>query len=413
MRHPIQITNHPIRFLLYLEWILLIITALVELLKLPFPMLPRSPLLNLVCLAVFGLMGLRLPTNKPIYKILYSAAEIGVIVLASIVGHIRLLQLMLIILVVRNCFIFEFQGRLMMTGFAVILFLMKQMVRFQHHGLRHRPPFRPPPVFRAPPTGLIPERLLFILLTSVFIFVLVLIVLQLLVDAVLSERKSREELAKANAQLRHYALRIEDIATLQERNRIAREIHDSLGHSLTVFNLHLEAALRLLQSDPDEAKEFILEAKQLGKTALKDVRQSVASLRLNPLQQQSLENAIASLIEDFQKSTAISPTCHLHLKRSIPADIKIAVYRIVQEGLTNIFKYANPTEVDIQIQTAATALQLIIKDNGIGFSLNQNTTGFGLQGMRERTQALGGTFKIETAPGAGCQIIAHFPLPKV
>ena len=200
MRHPIQITNHPIRFLLYLEWILLIITALVELLKLPFPMLPRSPLLNLVCLGVFGLMGLRLPTNKPIYKILYTAAEIGVIVLASIVGHIRLLQLMLIILVVRNCFIFEFQGRLMMTGFAVILFFMKQMVRFQHHGLRHRPPFRPPPVFRSPPTGLIPERLLFILLTSVFIFVLVLIVLQLLVDAVLSERKSREELAKANAQ---------------------------------------------------------------------------------------------------------------------------------------------------------------------------------------------------------------------
>ncbi|NEO78491.1 sensor histidine kinase [Moorena sp. SIO4G3] len=412
MRHPIQITNHPIRFLLYLEWILLIITALVELLKLPFPMLPRSPLLNLVCLAVFGLMGLRLPTNKPIYKILYSAAEIGVIVLASIVGHIRLLQLMLIILVVRNCFIFEFQGRLMMTGFAVILFLMKQMVRFQHHGLRHRPPFRPPPVFRAPPTGLIPERLLFILLTSVFIFVLVLIVLQLLVDAVLSERKSREELAKANAQLRHYALRIEDIATLQERNRIAREIHDSLGHSLTVFNLHLEAALRLLQSDPDEAKEFILEAKQLGKTALKDVRQSVASLRLNPLQEQSLENAIASLIEDFQKSTAISPSYHLNLKRSIPADIKIAVYRIVQEGLTNIFKYAKPTEVYIQIKTA-TDLQLIIKDNGIGFSLNQNTTGFGLQGMRERTQALGGTFKIETAPGAGCKIIAHFPLPKV
>ncbi|NER90173.1 sensor histidine kinase [Moorena sp. SIO3A2] len=412
MRHPIHITNHPIRFLLYLEWILLIITALVELLKLPFPPLPRSPLLNLVFLGVFGLMGLRLPTNQPIYKILYTAAEIGVILLASIVGHIRLLQLMLIILVVRNCFIFEFQGRLVMTGFALILFLMRQMVRFQHHALRHRPPFRPPPVFRPPPTGLIPERLLFILLSSVLIFVLVLIVLQLLVDAVLSERKSREDLAQANAQLRQYALRIEDIATLQERNRIAREIHDSLGHSLTVFNLHLEAALRLLQSDPAEAKEFILEAKQLGKTALKDVRQSVASLRLNPLQEQSLENAIASLIDDFQKSTAISPTYHLNLKRSIPGDIKIAVYRIVQEGLTNIFKYAKPTQVYIQIKTA-TDLQLIIKDNGIGFSLNQNTTGFGLQGMRERTQALGGTFKIETAPGAGCKIIAHFPLPKV
>lgn len=184
---------------------------------------------------------------------------------------LRMLPLMLIILVIRNCFIFERQSRLIITGFAFVLFLMREVDRFQSRSLRPRPPFRPPHFA-------VPERWLFILLSSIVVFGLVLVFLQLLVNALLAERRSREELAQANAQLRRYAVRIEDIATLQERNRIAREIHDSLGHSLITFNLHLEAALRLLESNPAEAKDFLIEVKQVAATALQDVRQSVATV---------------------------------------------------------------------------------------------------------------------------------------
>ncbi|NEP13166.1 MAG: sensor histidine kinase [Symploca sp. SIO2C1] len=405
MRHLIQIRTHPIRFLLYFEWILLIFIALTEIITFPLPppfkssilmLPPRSPILNLFCIVSLGAMGLWLPTNdQQIEKIIYTGSEIGLILLASFVGHIRLLPLMLIILVIRNCFLFKHQSRFVLTGFAFLLFLLREIERVQHMALRR--PF------------IVPERLTYFVFISTIFFCLILIFLQLLVDAVLSERQSREKLAKANAQLRQYALRIEDVATLQERNRIARDIHDSLGHSLTVFNLHLEAALRLWESEPTEAKELLQEAKQLGSTALKEVRQSVATLRSDPLQGQSLEKAIASLTEDFHKSTGIFPTCRLHLQQSISPEVKTAAYRIVQEALTNISKYAKAKEVNIQIQIV-TGLELVIQDNGKGFNLNQNTTGFGLQGMRERTLALGGSFEIVTAPGAGCQIIAKLPL---
>ncbi len=374
------------------------IIALIELVTWQLPPYPRQPLVNFICLALFGIIGLELPKNQPVDKAIYTGLEIGFILVSSIWGGIRLAPLLIIIFVIRNCFIFKGNSRLVITLFSFILFVVSESYRIQNMprpmGIRFLPP----------------ERFIFIFVSSTILFGLVVVFLQLLVDAVLSERESREELAQANAQLRQYALRIEDIATLQERNRIAREIHDSLGHSLTVFNLHLEAALRLLDANPAEAKEFILEAKQLGATALKDVRQSVATLRSDIWRGKSLETAIASLIEDCYKSTGILPTFYLDLQQPIPAEVKMAIYRIIQESLTNICKYAIATEVEIIIE-AKTDVHLIVRDNGRGFNPNQNTTGFGLQGMRERTQVLGGKFKIVTAPAQGCQIIANFPLP--
>ena len=94
----------------------------------------------------------------------------------------------------------------------------------------------------------------------------------LLVNALITERQSREKLAIANDRLRHYAMRIENLAMVQERNRIAREIHDSLGHALTGLNLQLEGALKLWQSHPEQARQFLHEAKQSGSTALSEVR---------------------------------------------------------------------------------------------------------------------------------------------
>jgi signal transduction histidine kinase len=112
---------------------------------------------------------------------------------------------------------------------------------------------------------------------------------------------ANEQLAIANAQLRQYTLKIEELATVEERNRIARDIHDSVGHALTVLNLHLEVALKLWQSDPTEATEFLTEAKHLGSNALKEVRQSITALRVDPLEGLSIQEAITSLVKDFQR----------------------------------------------------------------------------------------------------------------
>lgn len=397
MKLPMRDREYPLRFLLYLEWLLLGLVALSEVFpRLPFSHLARSPLFNLISLGVFALMGLRLP-SRPVAKVLYTAFELALLLLLTTVGGIRLFTLLYVVLIVRNCLVFEGHYRSIVATIAVGLCISLQAQRF-----------RSPTVFQAP---IVVDRGGLLLLSFTVMFGLIVIFLQALVNAVLAERRSREELAIANTRLRQYALRIEDQATLQERNRIARDIHDSLGHSLTAFNLHLEAALRLLQTEPEEAKTLLIEAKQIGSTALQDVRQSVAALRSDPLQGRSLEQAIAALIEEFRRSTSITPSCQIALHKPLTSETQITVYRIVQEALTNICKYAAATAVDITIQTTDDRLEVTILDNGQGFDPNQITTGFGLQGMQERTAAIAGSFNLVTAPQQGCRIKATFPLP--
>lgn len=194
-----------------------------------------------------------------------------------------------------------------------------------------------------PARPLLQERLRFILLGYALLFGLSLAFVLLLMNALLGERQSREKLAIANTQLRHYALQIENVATLQERNRIAREIHDSLGHSLTALNLQLETALKLWQTNPTQAQTFLAEAKRLGSTALQDVRHSVGSLRATPLQGRSLADAIASLAEDFYQTTNTRPAYHIQLDDAVPVEVSTAIYRIIQEALTNTCKHAAAT----------------------------------------------------------------------
>jgi signal transduction histidine kinase len=396
MTRPIQFNNHPFRFLLYLEWILLAFAALTA--ALPshsYRLQARFPELTICSLALFGLMGLRLPTRNHITKRLYTAAEIFLILIIDFFGGrtARLFPFLYVILVTRSCLIFQLPGRLVVTALSFILFLITFRSRFARIAL-------------SPASQ---ERFLFFTLSFVLVFGLALLFVLLLMNAVISERQSREKLAIANEKLRQYALQIENQATLEERNRIAREIHDSLGHSLTALNLQLETGLKLWQSNPTKAQAFLAKAKELGSKALQDVRESVSTMRSHPLQEQSLEQAIASLAENVQRSTGVAPICQIHLSHRIPVEVSTAIYRIVQESFTNICKYAQATEIKLEITTTKNSLQVTISDNGIGFDLTQNTTGFGLQSMRDRTLALGGYFNINSAPGSGCKITATIP----
>lgn len=402
MSRSIQCQNHPFRFLLYLEWMLLFFTVLTEALPTPAQRYYHLPLLSVLIIGAFGAMGLRLPTGKLFDKVLYTGLEILLIVLTTLTGSkaLRMFPFLHLILVTRSCLIFQLPGRLVATGlsFALFLWTLMPLTRYLQR--------IPAKIAAQEPIRLLP-------LGYVFLFGLCLVFVLLLISAVRAERQSREKLMLANEQLRQYALRIENQATLQERNRIAREIHDSLGHSLTALNLQLETALKLGQSNPVKAQAFLARSKQLGSQALSEVRQSVSTLRADPLQGRPLEEAIASLAEEFQRSTGISPACRMSLRRSLPAEINTAFYRITQEALTNISKYASATEIKIQLSATPTNLRLTIEDNGRGFNLDQTTTGFGLQSMRDRTLALGGQFKIDTSPSSGCRITADIPLPRL
>ena len=395
-----QSRSSPLRLLLLLEWVLLggvvsvqIFTALVN------P--PASSLIfNLLGLAIFTGMRHNFPerrTGKPIY----TAIEFGLLFLLTFVGQIPMPALLYIVLTIRNCVLLAGQdaarGRLrsIVTGLAFVACLLSQCYLLWSGRTLVKVPLR---------------QVGSLLIGFAIVFGLVFLFLHLLVDAILAERKGQEQLTLANTQLRQYALQVEELVTAQERNRIARDIHDSLGHSLTVFNIHIAAALRLLHTDPDEAEALLLEAKQLGTQALQDVRESVSLLR-DPLQGRSLTEAVSGLATDFQRTTGIKPTCNLAIDRSLCAELNYTLYRLVQESLTNICKHAKATEVAIEIYQNATQIHAIVRDNGKGFDLDRHPAGFGLQGMQERTSALGGELKVESAPGRGCQIQVIFPLP--
>jgi signal transduction histidine kinase len=226
-------------------------------------------------------------------------------------------------------------------------------------------------------------------------------------------QQTQVELIQALEQERSLKQRIEEMAAIEERNRIAREIHDSLGHSLTALNVQLQAAASLLLTDPIQAQSFLAQAQRLGTTAMQEVRQSVRTLRSGEHDEPALEEAIADLAEEFRQVTGVTPSTHIHLTEAISPSITKTLYRLVQEGLTNISKYAKATQVQIHLVTTDNCICLEIEDNGTGFCLDQATGGFGLRGMQERIASLDGTFNLITEPGEGCQVKVEIPLSEV
>jgi signal transduction histidine kinase len=339
--------------------------------------------------------------------VLYTVAEFWLLFLAFLLDKRTVFfPLLGLIIVIRSCLIFQQQiSRMAVTGMVFVMYLL---VLFQQVHEPRRPRPSPPPLAES-----FSNTILTLKLNTAVIFGLTLLFTLLLVNALLSERESRKKLTLANAQLRQYALRIENQATLQERNRIAREIHDALGHALTAQSIQLENALLFLPPDAEKTASFLQEAKQLGARALQEVRRSVSTLRSDPLRGESLEGAIAKAVQEFHQMSGILPTYTLDPVQALPSDIRTAVYRIVQESLTNIYKHSAATQVNIRLQVKADAIHLQIDDNGEGFEPERNTTGFGLQGMRERTIALGGQFELTSKPGNGCHIRVLIPLPTV
>ncbi|MEO0844067.1 MAG: sensor histidine kinase [Cyanobacteria bacterium J06643_5] len=189
-------------------------------------------------------------------------------------------------------------------------------------------------------------------------------------------------------------------------------IHDSVGHALTAQTIQLESALLFCHSDPNKTQKYIEVSRELAIDALNEIRKSISTLRAELLQGKSLAETINILIENFHKITNIRANLSIDIKQPLDTDISIAIYRIIQEALTNISKHSNATTVDIILEKEIDYIHLRIEDNGQGFNTEQNTTGFGLQGINERVRALGGKFRVNSKLNLGCQIIVDIPLNK-
>ena len=226
-------------------------------------------------------------------------------------------------------------------------------------------------------------------------------------------REKAEELARqleaANHQLAEYASQAEELAVTQERNRLAREIHDNLGHYLTIVNVQIEAAKVIYESDPARALDALNKAQDLAKKGLTSVRESVAALRVSPVENRPIEEAITELIEESQATGIETVFKVVGARKPVESKSALVLYRIVQEGLTNIRKHANASHVDVELDfSRPDIIRLTLRDNGSGAA--DTSGGFGLIGLRERVQLLGGEFKIQTQPEQGFEIDVTLPL---
>jgi len=205
---------------------------------------------------------------------------------------------------------------------------------------------------------------------------------------------------KARKEVERLAGELEELTVTRERNRLAREIHDGLGHYLTTIYMQIQAARAVMKTDPEKAQGALGKATDLTQEALADVRQSVAALRSTPDQSQPLPDLIIKLLSHCE-GTSLHPDFKIHgTPRPISPTAHLTLFRAAQEGINNACKHSGATDLWVMLDyRKSDEVILRLHDNGIGSE--DPAGGFGLPGLRERVNLLRGRFIIQSSKGDG------------
>jgi len=236
---------------------------------------------------------------------------------------------------------------------------------------------------------------------------LYLLVGYLIVQLMKHQREQRKALAKANAELARYAATLDQLATSRERNRIARELHDTLAHSLSALSVHLQAIDALWDSDPGKARTMLSDSIVATRKGLNESRRAIQALRAAPLEDLGLGLALQMLADQTAERSSITIDTHIaELPGTISPEVEQCIYRTTEESLANVVRHARATHVHVSLEHLNGRLQLTIRDNGVGFvpSAVDGREHYGLNGMRERAHLAGGQLDVQSSPGTGAVI---------
>ena len=208
--------------------------------------------------------------------------------------------------------------------------------------------------------------------------------------------------------------RSRELSIIEERNRLAREIHDTLAQGLAAITLQLETAEALIDAESDigRVRQSVSRALTLAQDNLEEARRSVLDLRAAPLEGRTLVEALTALGKDSPNDG--EPSIQFEttgVPGSLPSRIEVGLYRIAQEALTNVIKHAEAQKVAMRLVTTPNYVRLFIEDDGRGFdpsTVSQDK--FGLIGLNERANVLGGSLRIESSDGMGTRLEVHVPL---
>lgn len=221
-------------------------------------------------------------------------------------------------------------------------------------------------------------------------------------------REQHESLSLANADLAHYASTLEQLTISRERNRMSRELHDTVVHSLSGLSVQLETAKAYLEVDPVTSKNLLESSLEATRTGLQETRRAIKALRASPLEDLGLVGSLRKLIETTKDRANLAvdvllPGQEVHLA----PDVEQGIYRIAQEAVENVVQHASAQQLIFKFTVDEKIIRLMIQDDGIGFSHGDKTVSghFGLAGMHERAQFAGGELSINSKPSTGTTVL--------
>jgi signal transduction histidine kinase len=380
-----------VKTLRYLEWSFLTVHILMCLDIYSFDTTPKHFWLMPFFVVAFVVLSWIYPVNRPYWQ---RQAYIFLGLFLAVVANFMNISFDMVVFVyiAKSCFLLNRKSILpivAITGIAWVtsdirdtietLKLTQQQLEFQ------------------PPYGFKSGNIGDIVISAGGVYLAGCIFVILFSSVVIAEKKSRQ-------QTEILAEQVETLAAALERNRIARDMHDSLGHTLTDLNLQLEIAQKFRLRNLEQAFQAVDMAKILASQCIEDVSQTLQAMRQSDF---DLDRSLKTLFEQVRQKQSLQVYWEGKLPQ-LSLQTNHQIYCIIKEALINVQKHARASCVRFRSQSTTEAIILELEDDGIGFD-PQDNQGFGLKGMAERVQAIGGKLKISSAPGQGTQIYINIP----
>jgi NarL family two-component system sensor histidine kinase LiaS len=202
----------------------------------------------------------------------------------------------------------------------------------------------------------------------------------------------------------------QELAAIQERNRLARELHDSVKQQVFAATMQIGAAQAALPADPDSTRTHLTEAELLSRQAQDELTTLIQELRPAALEGDELAEKLEQYLADWSRQSGIQARFQLKGGRPLPEIIEQALFRLAQEALSNAARHSDATVVELALTVEAAVITFSLKDDGQGFDMTAARDGYGLKSMQERVENLGGRWQIESEPGRGAWIRAQIPV---
>jgi len=227
------------------------------------------------------------------------------------------------------------------------------------------------------------------------------------------QRIQRRDLAEANRKLVRYAVTLEQLTISRERNRLARELHDTLAHALSGLAVQLDAIAAVWDDIPPRAEAMLERALSIARIGLDETRRALGDLRATPLEDLGLGLAVRALAEDIAARGGLALDLDVPEQMyNLSPEVQQCYYRVAQEALENVARHADARRVGVSLRQADARLTLQVSDDGLGFEDQEvDPERFGLRGMRERAELIGGTLTVASHAGQGTTVRLDTELP--